>query len=67
MDGNNLAHLVTMAPPGARAEVSLLLDHVAGSQGQPVADPYLDGPEGFERTWREVEAGAQALVEDLSV
>jgi protein-tyrosine phosphatase len=65
MDRTNLAHLAAMAPIEARARLSLLLDHVEGQQGQPVADPYFGGAEGFERTWREVEAGAKALAEKL--
>jgi len=66
MDLANLAHLKAMAPPDATAQISMLLDHVAGQEGEPVADPYFGGPEGFEQTWREVEAGAKALVAQLS-
>ncbi len=66
MDLKNLARLSEIAPAGARAKVSLLLDHVAGLEGEPVADPYFGGPEGFEQTWREVEAGARALAEQLA-
>jgi protein-tyrosine phosphatase len=65
MDGENLARLMEMCPANGRASLSLLLDHVPGRAGEPVADPYFGGPEGFERTWREVEAGAKALVEEM--
>jgi protein-tyrosine phosphatase len=66
MDLENLARLTEMRPEGAGARLSLLLDHVPGLAGQPVADPYFGGPEGFERTWREVEAGARGLVEEIA-
>src|SRR3712207_1035358 len=40
LDTQNLANLRRMAPPGSSAELSLLLDHVDGREGEPVADPY---------------------------
>jgi protein-tyrosine phosphatase len=66
MDLENLARLREMRPAGTHARLSLLLDHVPGLVGEPVADPYFGGPEGFERTWREVEAGAKGLVEEMA-
>ena len=63
MDAANLAHLEAMRPPEARAMISLLLDH-AGQPGAAVADPYFGGADGFERTWREVEAGAKGLARE---
>ncbi|AZV39371.1 low molecular weight phosphotyrosine protein phosphatase [Komagataeibacter xylinus] len=65
LDHANLAHLRAMRPEGARAELSLLLDHVPGRQGEAVADPYYGDASGFETTWRDVSAGAQALVRRL--
>jgi protein-tyrosine phosphatase len=38
---------------------------VKGSEGQSVADPYYGGLDGFETTWRQVDAAAIALVERL--
>lgn len=65
LDRDNLAALARLRPEGARAELSLLLDHVPGRAGQPVADPYYGGPEGFRATWADVTAGAEALVARL--
>jgi protein-tyrosine phosphatase len=61
MDRQNLAELLRMKPAGGRATVSLLLDHLPGREGQPVADPYYGGPDGFETTWQDVTEGARAL------
>jgi protein-tyrosine phosphatase len=40
----------------------LLLDLVPQLRGQAVADPYYGTQEGFDQTWRQVDAAAQALV-----
>ena len=65
MDRQNLADLSRLAPKDATARLSLLLDHVEGRAGASVGDPYYGGPEGFERTWDEVTAGARGLLDDL--
>ncbi|KRW94891.1 low molecular weight protein-tyrosine-phosphatase [Paracoccus sp. MKU1] len=62
MDRQNLANLRRIAPPDGRARLSLLLDHVPGRAGQSVADPYFGEAAGFDATWRDVTAGAQALL-----
>jgi len=61
LDRGNLAVLKAMRPTDATAELSLLLDHVEGRQGQPVADPYYGEEDGFDVTWAEVTEGAKAL------
>jgi protein-tyrosine phosphatase len=65
LDSANLADLERIAPPGARARLSLLLDHVPGLEGQDVADPYFGGAEGFRETWRQVSAAASRLVAEM--
>jgi protein-tyrosine phosphatase len=65
LDDSNLTRLRQIAPPTASAQISLLLDLVKGSEGQSVADPYYGGVDGFERTWRQVDAAAAALVNRL--
>lgn len=65
MDGENLRLLRRLRPADARAELSLLLDHVAGRAGESVADPYYGDAEGFDLTWADVSAGAAALVHKL--
>jgi protein-tyrosine phosphatase len=63
LDSQNLADLRIIAPAGGRASLSLLLDHVAGMEGQSVADPYFGDHGGFSETWREVSLAAKALAE----
>ncbi len=66
LDAQNLASLRRMQPPNARAEVSLLLDHVPGREGAPVADPYYGAAEHFDLTWADVTAGAKALARRIA-
>ena len=61
LDAQNLADLRMIAPGDATAQLSLLLDHVPGREGQAVADPYWDEDSGFDRTWSEVSEAAAAL------
>jgi protein-tyrosine phosphatase len=65
LDAANLADLERIAPPGAPARRSLLLDEIPGLAGQDVADPYYGGTEGFEDTWRQVSEAARHLVAGL--
>lgn len=60
LDRDNLAHLERMGPEGG-AELSLLLDHVPGREGEAVADPYYGGDAGFDVAWRDVSEGARGL------
>ncbi len=66
LDHDNLANLRKLAPADATAELSLLLDHVPGRQGQAVADPWFGDAAGFEVTWAEVTAAARGIVASLS-
>lgn len=66
LDDQNFADLAAIAPTGARANLSLLLDHVEGMEGQAVADPYFGDSDGFTETWRQVTLAAQALGVKLS-
>lgn len=66
LDAQNLADLRRLAPRGAPAQLSLLLDHVPGREGGAVADPYYGDEAGFDVTWAEVTAGAAGLAEHLS-
>ena len=47
---------------GATAELRLMLDLVAGREGQSVTDPYYGADNGFAETWDDVSAVAAALV-----
>lgn len=65
LDEDNLADLCRLAPAGAPARLSLLLDHLPGREGQSVVDPYYGGPEDFATAWDEIAAAAQALVAQM--
>ena len=62
LDHQNLADLRALAPPGARASLSLLLDYAPGLAGESVPDPYWGGAQDFADCWRLVSLGAQGLV-----
>jgi len=65
LDADNLAHLERMRPPGARAQLSLLLDHVEGRKGEEVADPYYGDDSHFDVTWADVAAAARGLADRI--
>ena len=65
LDHDNLANLRQLAPPDATAELSLLLDHVPGREGQAVADPWFGDEAGFDATWADVSAAAKTLAANL--
>jgi protein-tyrosine phosphatase len=66
LDTDNLAALERLRPPDARAELSLLLDHVPGREGEAVADPYHGDDSHFDLSWTDVAAGAEALARKLA-
>lgn len=66
LDAQNLADLEKLRPQDARAQLSLLLDHVPGREGQSVADPYYGDDDAFEMAWAEVSAGAAGLLARLA-
>jgi protein-tyrosine phosphatase len=66
LDQQNLAVLEAMQPADAFAELSLLLDHVEGREGEAVADPYYGDAAGFEATWADVTSGAAALAQRIA-
>jgi protein-tyrosine phosphatase len=66
LDAQNLRDLEAMRPAGAKAELSLLLDHAPGREGQAVADPYYGGETHFETAWGDVTEGAKGLARKLA-
>ena len=61
LDTSNRSDLQRLRPPTARANLSLLLDHVPGREGEDVFDPYYGAAAGFAETWADVSAGTAAL------
>ena len=66
LDAQNLANLEAMRPEGSRTELSLLLDHVPGREGEAVADPYYGDEAHFDATWTDVTEGARALARKIA-
>lgn len=62
MDHDNLAGLRRIAPVGAPADLRLALDLVPGREGQAVADPYYGDASGFNATWADASAIADAVL-----
>ncbi|MGM0564753.1 MAG: low molecular weight protein-tyrosine-phosphatase [Pseudomonadota bacterium] len=65
MDYNNLSDLLDMAPPGGTAEISLFLDWLPGSEGEPVPDPYYGGEQGFDNVFDWVEEASLEILKQL--
>ena len=66
LDRENLANLRRLQPPGTRARLSLLLDHVEGREGEAVADPYYGEECDFDTAWQEVSEGARSLARSIA-
>ena len=65
LDSSNLSDLERMRPEDGKAELSLLLDHVEGREGEAVADPYYGEETHFDAAWVDVAAGAGGLARKL--
>ncbi|HEV2746527.1 MAG TPA: low molecular weight protein-tyrosine-phosphatase [Allosphingosinicella sp.] len=66
LDRQNLANLRRLRPADATAELSMLLDHVEGREGQAVADPYYGEADHFDETWADVAEGAKGLARRIA-
>jgi protein-tyrosine phosphatase len=66
LDAKNLADLRRMRPSDGKAELSLLLDHVDGREGEAVADPYYGEETHFDAAWADITAGAEALARRIA-
>lgn len=65
-DRQNLAHLSRLRPPGASAELALLLDWAGSEPGGEVPDPYYGDEEGFEAVYRLLDLAATGVLGRLS-
>lgn len=61
MDQSNFRNLSKLSPHQPKAQLSLLLDYLPGSEGKAVADPYYGEMAEFEACWHEVEAATRKL------
>jgi protein-tyrosine phosphatase len=66
LDTQNLSDLERMQPEGAKARLSLLLDHVDGREGQAVADPFYGGDDRFDMVWADIIEGARELARKIA-
>jgi protein-tyrosine phosphatase len=66
LDSENLANLRALRPADGTPELSLLLDHAQGREGEAVADPYYGEDAHFDVTWHDVTQGVQALARKLA-
>lgn len=66
MDEGHFAHLQSLRPNNARAEVRLFLDYHPERRQKDVPDPYYGGPEGFEQVLDMIEETSKALLSQLS-
>jgi len=65
MERSNLRELRAMMPDGAKAELSLLLEHMPGVEDLNVLDPYYGTTADFDHVWRLVDAAAEVLAGKL--
>jgi len=66
MDRMNLSVLEELRPPAFRGNLALFLDVAPELGVREVPDPYVGGPEGFERVLDLVEHASAALVKRLA-
>jgi len=66
LDFSNLSYLQRLRPPDAAADLSLLLDHVPGHEGEVVDDPWYGTAADFEITWKIVTEAAKHLARELA-
>jgi protein-tyrosine phosphatase len=66
LDRKNLTDLRRLQPRGSKAQLSLLLDHVEGREGQPVVDPYYGNDAHFDAAWADAVEGAQAMARKIA-
>ena len=65
MDQDNLRRLKSLCPPGASAELRLLLEYAAAVPIKEVPDPYYGNRQDFEQVLDLVEAGGRGLLEEI--
>lgn len=66
MDRDNLDTALSRRPASARARVVAFMDFVEGAPEDAVPDPYYGGPQGFERVYDLLAAGAGPLLDAIT-
>jgi protein-tyrosine phosphatase len=66
MDRDHFAHLESLRPNNARAEIRLFLDYHPERKHKDVPDPYYGGPDGFEQVLDMIEHATKALLSQIS-
>jgi protein-tyrosine phosphatase len=66
MDEGHFRLLRRLAPAGGAAKLRLFMDLVREAAHRDVPDPYYGGPDGFERVLDIVEAGVDALLDEVA-
>jgi protein-tyrosine phosphatase len=65
MDEGHFRLLQRMAPRGGGEKLRLFMDLVREATHRDVPDPYYGGPEGFDQVLDLVEAGVDALLDEI--
>ncbi|HEX7782299.1 MAG TPA: low molecular weight protein-tyrosine-phosphatase [Sphingobium sp.] len=66
MDVENFRDLEQLRPRGGKAQLLLMLDHLAGREGEGVTDPYYGGDEGFATVWRDIIGACDGLLDRIA-
>ena len=65
MDRDNLAILLSVAPPEHVHKVRLFLDFAPELDEKEVPDPYYGGQSGFERVYDLIDTASQGLLDEI--
>jgi len=65
MDEGHFRQLRRLAPSGGESKLRLFMALVRDAAQRDVPDPYYGGPDGFEHVLDIVEAGVDALLDDM--
>jgi protein-tyrosine phosphatase len=65
MDEGHFRLLRRLAPPASHEKLRLFMDLVREATHRDVPDPYYGGPEGFDEVLDLVEAGIDALLDEI--
>lgn len=66
MDRDHFAHLESLRPNTARAQVKLFLDFHPERKHEGVPDPYYGGPDGFEDVLEMIEQATKSLLGQIA-